>query len=673
MPASVMATRSVINDAESRDEDLLHLPIADHEPVDSEPDPNDILEIVTPKPPPALMTSRSAAALGYLTPDLIIARAGVYDLVSNKELILRDEELTGIQEECAQSLTSLEILSLSHNKLTSLAGFQYFINLVELNLNFNQITSLDYLQCPALEKLFASNNKITGITSLRSFPNLNTLSVYGNLIADLEESLYTCRGLPKLRSLDLGGNPCSQELQGYKFQVVRMLSRLKTLDGEQVTQLDKELAEDYALQGRPATADSRPSTASRDGRAQTPRLWEAPSTPSKPFDPFQSKHMPKGNVRLFRDDFLNTNPILLEYLAQESQEASEDVQVASSGGGFVEKMRTANPLTDEEDKGELSPDDPPSEDFARPATPLRPSTASNGSMYGASTSHLGIDPSDPKATIRKLLKHIEVLEQTVASYTTRQVEASMEALMEENRRLQIENNNIPLLQEQIASLKKHVASANVGPCPPPTSLSKTPDAGRTKELDQENEKLRRENARLRQLLKGSEVSTAEPLDPVETVKQNCGKEDIERVKRLGDSTLLEESATLDVELTELILQNEVALELIRNDIKNTKKEWEQRFQEAKDREREQQKKRPQTSLGLSSEHTKRVEAPPLRPSTSMPTAPGISTKTMSTRSRQLHTSAGFRHGPEEHLLRHAAVSRRVASENGHSDTNILTL
>ena len=32
--------------------------------------------------------------------------------------------------------------------------------------------------------------------------------------------------------------------------------------------------------------------------------------------------MPKGNVRLFRDDYLNNNPILLEYLADEVHETS---------------------------------------------------------------------------------------------------------------------------------------------------------------------------------------------------------------------------------------------------------------------------------------------------------------------------------------------------------------
>ena len=62
--------------------------------------------------------------------------------------------------------------------------------------------------------------------------------------------------------------------------------------------------------------------------------------------------------------------------------------------------------------------------------------------------------------------------------------------------------------------------------------------------------------------------------------------------------LLADSATLDVELTQLILQNEVALELLHHDIQSTKKEWEDGFRTA--REQEMKRARPQTSLGLPS-------------------------------------------------------------------------
>lgn len=142
--------------------------------------------------------------------------------------------------------------------------------------------------------------------------------------------------------------------------------------------------------------------------------------------------MPKGNVRLFRDDFFNNHPILLEYLVEDTHDASplsgvgvvaqtrakfrdtsdddDDADRSprshSSSAGFVDKMRTANPLRGaggaDDAGGDAAPDKNGSETLERPTTAM--AAASN-----AQTSHFSIDPSDPKTTIRKLLKHIEIL------------------------------------------------------------------------------------------------------------------------------------------------------------------------------------------------------------------------------------------------------------------------
>ncbi|GLE02969.1 hypothetical protein PINS_up011848 [Pythium insidiosum] len=393
--------------------------------------------------------------------------------------------------------------------------------------------------------------------------------------------------------------------------------------------------------------------------------------------------MPRGNVRLFRDDFLNNNPILLEYLAQESQsEVADHVDPqddasgnaerphTSSGAGFVERMRTANPLGEELLTNGYGDDTDTVCDRPSSSATSRPSTAS--SFPRVHTTHLGVDPSDPKATIRKLLKHIEVLEESLASYRTRDVQSSENALLEEIRRLQIENNNLPILQDQIATLKKRLELQST-PCPPPTSLAfSSSDAAtvlRLRSLEQENQKLRDENARLQSLLKAaSEVSPGEP------VSDTCGMGT--PTKRLNKSQLLEESAVVDVELTELILQNEVALELIKNEIKSTKKEWEEQFRLAKDEAREQQRLRPQTSLGLS--HAASTAR-------SQPIAEQDVPSTLKrVKQQRLHTSAGFRHnGPEAALLRDHTPSivktdssRKFTKEPSSSsrlETNILKL
>ncbi|RLN88340.1 hypothetical protein BBJ28_00000670 [Nothophytophthora sp. Chile5] len=492
-----------------------------------------------------------------LTADVVMNRAGVYDLLAMKELVLREEELTELETSCAQSLASLEILSLSHNRLSSLENFQHFGNLIELNVNFNQISTLEnlqvggqfalgfsywnahalravlddlhlcfaacVLQCSGLEKLFIANNqvclslvlvsfprKITDISPLRNLLKLNTISVYGNLIADLDASLHTCRGLPKVLAVSSSllkslRNPCSRELEGYKFQVVRVLPRLKTLDGDHVTQLDKDLAEEFfanahrgSRSGNNGSIGVRPFTAPAGARGI---LTTDPTNGGHltllafwlfalGFDPFASKLMPRGNVRLFRDDFLNNHPILLEYLVQDARGTSpldaehavnqtqlkfaseEDREEANSSPGtssFVDKMRNANPLSgvreetpDPETRDQAAPKEARGLKQRLPSTPNVP------------TSHLNVDPSDPNTTIRKLLKHIEILMvrgETLASHKNHGLDACSEELLEENKQLQTENNNIPILQEQIQDLKKKLAV--VGSNPDSTPLVET--------------------------------------------------------------------------------------------------------------------------------------------------------------------------------------------------------
>lgn len=126
-----------------------------------------------------------------------------------------------------------------------------------------------------------------------------------------------------------------------------------------------------------------------------------------------------------------------------------------------------------------------------------------------------------------------------------------------------------------------------------------------------------------------------------------------------------------MELTELILQNEVALELIRNDIKSTKKEWEVQFKEAKDQELKRQRMRPQTSLGVS-DTLARLQAS--KDESIKSGSPATNERRQ--KSRQLHTSAGFHHnGPEEWLLDSAIQAPHRSSNPAlyHSETNILTL
>ncbi|KAG6971627.1 hypothetical protein JG688_00004366 [Phytophthora aleatoria] len=184
-------------------------------------------------------------------------------------------------------------------------------------------------------------------------------------------------------------------------------------------------------------------------------------------DPFASSLMPRGNVRLFRDDFLNNNPILLEYLSQDAGRApagtenstllnDEDIDgnAPPTTSGFVDKMRTANPLR----RSDTEITEADAADSTITSGQKKLSLSPN-----VSTSHLGVDPSDPNTTIRKLLKHIEVLMETLDQYKNHQLDAVSESLLEENKQLQTENNNIPILQEQIQDLKKQLTRVECDP------------------------------------------------------------------------------------------------------------------------------------------------------------------------------------------------------------------
>eukprot|EP00644_Phytophthora_capsici_P010062 jgi/Phyca11/18817/fgenesh1_pg.PHYCAscaffold_41_\ len=223
--------------------------------------------------------------------------------------------------------------------------------------------------------------------------------------------------------------------------------------------------------------------------------------------------MPRGNVRLFRDDFLNNNPILLEYMAQDAGNDQSNGSDDPSPSSFVDKMRTANPMRGNE------MDTSDAEESISTKLSVSQSVA---------TSHLGVDPSDPNTTIRKLLKHIEVLMESLGRYKSHQLDAVSESLLEENKQLQTENNNIPILQEQIQDLKKQLVRLESGP-----DGARVAETKRVTALEQENASLQRENSRLREMLRQAKV-TEESLDALKSPRIIFNDEATETQDKLAD-------------------------------------------------------------------------------------------------------------------------------------------
>ncbi|XP_063985638.1 cilia- and flagella-associated protein 410 isoform X2 [Diachasmimorpha longicaudata] len=123
-----------------------------------------------------------------LTEEMVVARSRISDLTAVKKLNCWGSELTDVS--ILRELKKVEVLSLSVNNISSLADFQYCLN---------------------LKDLFVRKNNIT----------------------DLNEICYL-QNLPNLRNLWLGENPCA-EREGYRMAVVRALPNLEKLDDKFVT------------------------------------------------------------------------------------------------------------------------------------------------------------------------------------------------------------------------------------------------------------------------------------------------------------------------------------------------------------------------------------------------------------------------------------------------------
>ncbi|CAN0192548.1 unnamed protein product, partial [Hapterophycus canaliculatus] len=125
----------------------------------------------------------------------VLAATGESRLESVRQLIMRGLKLTSFEPSCAARLRSLtaSVLSLSNNSLRDLESFRPLVNLVEVNVNFNAISSLRGLACPFLQRLYLSSNLIASTERLAAFPKLRTLCLFKNILPNLASALDPLR------------------------------------------------------------------------------------------------------------------------------------------------------------------------------------------------------------------------------------------------------------------------------------------------------------------------------------------------------------------------------------------------------------------------------------------------------------------------------------------------
>ena len=120
------------------------------------------------------------------------------------------------------------------------------------------ITSLEPLAaCSRLCHLYAASNKVGTLAPLSGLFHLRTVSLYCNLIGSLKASLDALSQLPRLESVDLGANPCATG-PSYRHWLVASLPELVTLDGDSITTLDRERADNFLTEVRRCTQPRSP-------------------------------------------------------------------------------------------------------------------------------------------------------------------------------------------------------------------------------------------------------------------------------------------------------------------------------------------------------------------------------------------------------------------------------
>jgi Leucine-rich repeat (LRR) protein len=100
-----------------------------------------------------------------------------------------------------------------------------------------------------LEKLFLNRNQVTIIEPIKALTSLQVLGLFHNEIFNAQKSLEVLAFLGinfKLREISIDGNPISSTTK-FKHQLIASIPKLLVLDDEKLSELDREIAEQFFI------------------------------------------------------------------------------------------------------------------------------------------------------------------------------------------------------------------------------------------------------------------------------------------------------------------------------------------------------------------------------------------------------------------------------------------
>ncbi|XP_011503446.1 PREDICTED: leucine-rich repeat-containing protein 48-like [Ceratosolen solmsi marchali] len=181
-----------------------------------------------------MLQSHESKKYTIITKDLILTLANEQQSrrrrrrtidVLNKIEEIRLEYLNILQIDCLWPLTNLVKLKLNNNVIEKIENLENLKNLCELDLSFNRIKIIENLESLTnIHILTLYDNKIEVIEGIEHMQNLTIFSIGKNNIKDFDHILFL-RYLKNLRSLQMEGNPCTQQ-NGYTSYLIGFIPQL---------------------------------------------------------------------------------------------------------------------------------------------------------------------------------------------------------------------------------------------------------------------------------------------------------------------------------------------------------------------------------------------------------------------------------------------------------------